>query len=41
MPATFHTYPIHPALTEGCHELRLYAYNALKYRILGGGIREY
>ena len=34
---TFPTSLFHTALTEGCRELRLYAYNTLKYRILGGG----
>ena len=37
---TFPTSLFHTALTEGCRELRLYAYNTLKYRILGGRLSE-
>ena len=38
MPVTFPPSLFHPAFAEGCSEVRLYEYNALKYRILGGGI---
>ena len=40
MPTLPPSFIFHTALTEGCRELRLYAYNTLKYRILGGGIAE-